>query len=266
MYYSVLTIAAAHKQSSNVATSSTPSKPIAKSSTSPSMRSIGTTTSNLICPFAGPRQNVTILSQKFDHYGGILHISEHDIDIVIPEHAISTGDVVEVQAAVMLSGPYKTPSGYDPISVTMWVGANYEFNKLIRISIPHCVIISSPQDINGLVVLTASDEELIVNKNCKRLSQAIEHADCYCYEVNNPCCDYYTDHLNGSVCLARKSAQPTTFSIMVFCWKLHTQGSTDKLSVEFFFCYNLKHYVKVSEILLANAYSYGYTCYNCIIQ
>ena len=200
----------------------------------------------MICPFSGPRWNITVHSQQFDQYGGTLRISEHDIDIVIPELAISLGDVVEIQVAVILSGPYKTPSGYDPISVTVWLGASYKFNKLIRISIPHCVIINGPQDINGLVVLTATDKQFTVNTNSRRLSQAIEHTNCYCYEVNNPLCDYYTDDLHGnSICLARRSSQLTTLSIMVFYWKISNCQSTDKLSVEFYFCYNLKYCVKV---------------------
>ena len=244
-----LIITATAKQSSNTVTSPSPCVPVAKLTTTPSMRSIGIATSDaLICPFADPQWNVTVLSHKFDHNGGTLHIHEHDIDIVIPQHAISIGDVVEVQAAAILSGPYKMPSRYDPISVTVWVGASYKFNKLIKIIIPHCAIINGPQDINGLVVLTTtSGEEFTVNTNSRRLSQEIEHPTCYCYEVNNPCCDYYTDYQCGSICLARRSYQLTTLGIMVFCWKPHNYQSADKVSVEFCFCHNLKHSVKVRK-------------------
>ena len=219
-----------------------------KLTTVPSVRSVGTATSNndLVCPFADPQWNVTVQSHRFDHNGGTLHIQEHDIDIVIPQHAISMGDVVEVQAAAILSGPYKMPSRYDPISVTVWVGASYRFKKLIKITIPHCVIINGPQDISGLVVLTTSGDEFTINTNNKRLSQHIEQPNCYCYEVNNPCCDYYTDYQCGSLCLARRSFQLTTVRIMVFCWKPYYCKSADKVSVEFCFCYNLKQSVKVS--------------------
>ena len=222
------------------------------------MRSIGVATFNaVLCPFSDPQWNVTVLSHKFDHKGGTLHIHEHNVDIIIPQHAVSIGDVVEVQAAVVLSGPYKMPSGYDPISVTVWVGASYKFNKLVKISIPHCAITNGPQDINGLVVLTTMTQgctEFTVNTNRRRTSQEIEHPNYYCYEVNNQCCDYYTDHQCGSICLARRSFQPTTLSVMVFCWKPRNYQSADKVSIELCFCYNLKHSIKVSLRMLANSY------------
>ena len=240
------TIAGATKQSVDIVTSSSQCRPVVKLSTPPSLIDSDTTIRNtLVCPFSDPGWNVTVLSQKFDHTGGILHISDHDIDIVIPELAISIGDVAEVQAAAVLAGPYRMPSGYDPISVTVWVRASYKFNKLIRINIPHCVIINDPQDTDGLVALTANNEEFTVNTNSKLLPQAIEHSDYYCYEVNKAYCDYYTDHNCGSICLARKSSQPAMLSTMVFCWKPPDYHLTDKISMEFYICYNLKHSVKV---------------------
>ena len=245
------TIIATSKQRSSSVTSSTiPYKPAAQLSTAPSTRSVGTATSDAsLCPFSAPQWNVTILSHKFDHNGGTLHIHEHDIDIVIPKDAICMGDVVEVHAAAILSGPHKIPPKYDPISVTVWVGANYKFNQLIRIIIPHCAVINGSQDINGLVILiaTTDEKEFTVNTNNRRLSQSVDQKDCYCYGVNSPWCDYYTDQLNSSVCLARRSFQLTTLSIMVFCSKPHDYQSANKLLVEFFFCYNLRHCVKVSQ-------------------
>ena len=242
------TIIATSKQRGSSIISSISYKP-AQLSTASSTRSIGTATSDFsFCPFSAPQWNVTILSHKFDHNGGTLHIHEHDIDIVIPKDAICMGDVVEVHAAAILSGPYKVPSKHDPISVTVWVGASYKFNLLIKISIPHCAVINGPQDINGLVILTATtgEEKFTVNTNSRRLSQCVDQANCYCYGVKNPYCDYYTYELNSSVCLARRSFQLTTLSIMVFCSKPHDYQSADKLPVEFCFCYNLRHCVKVS--------------------
>ena len=239
----------AGKQKSNIFTCSSSCVPVAQLSATPSTRSVGTATSDSShCPFSAPQWNVTILSQKFDHNGGTLHIHDHDIDIVIPKDAICMGHVVEVHAAAILSGPYKMPSKYYPISVTVWVGANYKFNQLIKISIPHCAVINVPQDINGLVVLTAiaGEEEFTVNTNSRRLSQSVDQTNCYSYGVKSPYCDYYTDKLNSSVCLARRSFQLTTLSVMVFCSKPHDCQSANKLPVEFCFCYNLKHCVKVS--------------------
>lgn len=241
----VFTITGATKQSSNVVTSSSHSRPVVTTLPPPLINNNSITSNSLVCPFDDPRWNVTVLSQKFDHTGGTLHIGDHDIDIIIPELAVSTGDVAEVRAAAVLAGPHRMPSGYDPISVTVWVGASYDFNKLIRVSIPHCVIINSPQDIEGLVALTASNEEFTVNTNSRLLAQAVGHSNCYCYAVNSPYCDYYTDCHCGSICLARKLNQPSRLSTMVFCWKPPDYHLTDKISVEFYFCYNLKNSVKV---------------------
>jgi len=251
-------------RSVGTATSSTRSIGTATSST----RSIAIATSTTItCPFSDPHWKISVLTQKFDHNGGTLRISEHDINIVIPKLAISTGDVAEIQATAVLSGPYKTPSGYDPISVTVWIAASYKFNKLIKVSIPHCAVINGPQDITGLVVLTSSDgEEFTVNKNSRHSSQTIEHTNCYCYKVSNPQCDYYTDHYCGCICLARRSFQPITLSIIIFCWKSHDYESTDKLLVEFCFCYDLKYYVKVC-ITLKTCYQVAmYVYMDCIMK
>jgi len=151
-----------------------------------------------MCPISG----LIPSSKTFDHHGGVLIIEEHDITITVPELAVSKGEEVNLQAVTSLVGPYKIPDDYDPISVFVWIGADYRFKKPIKITIPHFAFIENLDDIFDIVVLTANKKDIILTEDGDLLFQMHRSLYDYHYEVNSDYCDYYTDHF-CSKCLAR---------------------------------------------------------------
>ena len=134
------------------------------------------------------------VSKIFDHNGGILIIKEHDVTIIVPELAVSKGKKVEVKAAASLIGPYKLPDDCDPVSVFVWVGADYLFKKPVQIRIPHFASVTALDEGFGVVVLTADKKDLVLNDNGDLVLQMHESVYDYQYEVHDVYCDYYTKH------------------------------------------------------------------------
>ena len=125
------------------------------------------------CKEVCPISDSVPLSRTFDHNGGVLMIEDHDVTITVPELAVAKGEKVEIQAVASLVGPYKLPDDCDPVSVFVWIGADYVFKQPVKITIPHFA--SFFDYLDDLVVLTA-DEEVnmcilkMVNLCCKCMS------------------------------------------------------------------------------------------------
>ena len=204
-----------------------------------------------------------VLSKTFDHNGGELIIEEHDVTITIPELAISEGDKVEVQAIVSLTGPYQLPDGYDLVSVFVWIEADYRFRKLVKITIPHFASIENLDQRFDVVILTANENDLVLNEYGDSLLQMHESVYEYQYEVNDDYCDYYTDHF-CSKCLARRRSfifrlfnrltfsprevpYPSRTRITVFFCVPDDYATADDLLIELCICYSLKHCLQVGS-------------------
>ena len=203
------------------------------------------------------------ISKTFDHNGGTLIIKEHNVTITVPALAVSEGDKVEVQAAASLIGPYKLPDDCSPISVFVWMGANYMFKKPIRIRIPHFASVTDSNDAFGVVVLTADKKDLVLNENGDLVLQMHESVCDYQYEVNDDYCDYYTNHF-CSKCLARRSTfyyyMYKLYSWLTLCKPIKTKlavcfclpldyETADKILLELCICYRIDHCLEVSEVL-----------------
>jgi len=190
------------------------------------------TATTITCPFAAPQWNTTILSRYFDHNGGTLTIEEHDVTVIIPRQAISQGDTVEVQAAAAMLAPYLLPAGYDPISVFVWLGGNYVFNKMIEVIVPHCAVVGDGTSQLTVLTATGSDCKLQVDN----LHQyKIRDLECY-YSTNQIC----------SLCVARKRLfYPIRTRLSIFYCVSKDYKTANKSTVELSLCCDLKCCVKV---------------------
>ena len=209
-----------------------------------------------------PINNCKRLSKTFDRLGGELILEDHDITITVPELAVSKGDKVEIQIAASLIGPYKLPDDCEPISVFVWMGANYMFRKPIQVRIPHCFYVTDSDEVFDVVVLTADNKDLVLNDNGDLVLQMHESVYDYQYKVNDNYCDYHTDHF-CSKCLARRRSRifklfdrltlststvtpnSSKTRITVFFCVPDDYATADELLIELCICYSLKHCLQV---------------------
>ena len=210
-----------------------------------------------------PISSIKPISKTFDHNGGILIIKEHDVTITVPTLAVSEGEKVEVQAAASLIGPYKLPDDCNPVSVFVWMGADYVFKKPVKVRIPHFASVTELDEVFGVVVLTADKNDLVLNEDGDLVLQMHESVYDYQYEVGEEYCDYYTDHF-CSKCLARRSTfyyyifklynwltlcKPIKTRVVMFYCLPHDYETADKILLELCICYSLHHCLEVSEVL-----------------
>ena len=211
-----------------------------------------------VCPISDCKP----LSKRFNHSGGTLIIEDHDVTITVPELAVSRGEEVEIQAVVSLIGPYKLPDDYYPISVFVWVGADYTFKKPVRITIPHFASIRDLDEMSDVTVLIANNKELTFNENGDIILQMHKSIYDYQCEVKSEYCDYYTDNF-CSKCLARRRSlifklftrftlsTPREVSnanqtkIAVFFCVPEDYETADELLIEICICYSVKHCLQV---------------------
>ena len=213
-----------------------------------------------------PISNMKPLSKSFNNSGGELFIKDHDVTITVPTYAVSTGDEVEVQAAASLTGPYKLPDDCSPVSIFVWMGADYIFKKPVRIRIPHCVPTTYPNDSFDMVVLTVDKKDIVLDENGDLMLQMhVESTHDYQYEVSDYYYDYYTDHF-CSKCLAirrrfrifkvfsrltlsapRELPNPNTTRITVFFCVPEDYETADELLIELCICYSLKRCLQVCD-------------------
>ena len=206
--------------------------------------------------------NTEPLSKLFDHRGGKLIIEDHDVTITVPTLAVSRGEKVEVKVAVSLIGPYKLPNDCNPVSVFVWIWANYIFRKPVHIRIPHFASVTNSDEVFDVVVLTADKKDCLLDDNSDLVLQMHESVYDYQYEVNDDYCDYYTDHFCLK-CLARrrplifklfnrlnlstpkKVSNPSRVRITVFFCAPDDYATADELLIEMCICYSLKHCLQV---------------------
>lgn len=86
---------------------------------------------------------------EFDSTGREYKNSEHGITISIPEGAIPQGEIVHMEVAVALHGPFQFSSGKRPISPILWLCTQEDvtFLKPFTIVLPHTMIDLSPDDV-----------------------------------------------------------------------------------------------------------------------
>ena len=207
---------------------------------------------------------VPMLEETFDHHGGKLIIEDHGITIDVPQSAVSEGEEVTVQAFASLTGPFVLPDGYQLVSMFVCIEADYMFNKLVRITIPHFAAIKNLDQSFDVVVLTANKIDSVGEEDDDLVLQMHESVYDYQYEVHDDYCDYYTNHF-CSKCLARRRSlifrlfNRLTLStpretacynrtrITVFFCVPDDYESADDLSIELCICYSLKYCLQVHK-------------------
>ena len=212
------------------------------------------------CEEVCPISDSVPLSKIFDHQGGALMIEDHNVNIAVPELAVSKGETVELQAVASLVGPYKLPDDCDPISVFVWIAADYVFKQPVKITIPH---FASLEQLDDLVVLTTTTSNHVHSKSGDFVLQMYHQQSEYeHHEVKSDYCDCYTDRF-CSKCLARSRSRnfkslnrvtpslPSEVShhsrtrIAVFFCVPDDYATTDELSIELCICYSLKYCLRV---------------------
>ena len=205
---------------------------------------------------------VPMLAKTFDHRGGELIIEDHGITIAVPELAVSEGDEVDIRACASLTGPYMLPDGYELVSVFVCIEADYVFNKLVRVTMPHFAAIENLDQSFNVVVLTANKNDIVYNEYGDFVLQMHKSVYDYQYEVNDGYCVYYTNHF-CSKCLARRrslifrlfkgltpaaprgAAFYNRTKITVFFCVPDDYASANDLLIELCFCYSLKYCLQV---------------------
>ena len=186
-----------------------------------------------ICPLL----DSNIMSHYFETEGGKLLINEHCVTITVPRGAIAEGDKVEIKAAASLIGPYIIPKGFYPVSAYVWVGADYMFKKQIQVQIEHHVMLSRPEDVLQLSILTACTQDRVTGGNGQimyEMHEATHQPQC---KVNESICIYSTDHFCSN-CLAKKCIKiPDKIVVYHMLPRLFESEST--FSSEICFCYDL---------------------------
>ena len=210
------------------------------------------------CEEVCPISDSVPLSKIFDHHGGALMIEDHDVNITVPELAVSKGETVEVQAVASLVGPYKLPDDCDPVSVFVWIAADYVFKQPVKITMPH---FASLEQLNDLVVLTANTSNHVHSESGDLVLQ-MYRSEYEHHEVKSDYCECYTDHF-CSKCLARsrslifkllntvtpslpnEESHCSRTKITVFFCVPDDYATTDELLIELCICYSLKHCLQV---------------------
>ena len=92
----------------------------------------------------------------FDTKGGRYFNQDHGIGLNIPPGAVPEGDHVTIEIGASLSCPITFPSGTRPVSPMLFVcvvdNPNYQFLKPVKLRLPHCLDITTKEDVTDLEV------------------------------------------------------------------------------------------------------------------
>ena len=175
-------------------------------------------------------------------------IEEYGVTVNVPSGAIEDHDIVEIQAAASLFGPFDIPSDYCPVSAYVWIGANYTFKKAIEIELEHHADISNSENISEFCILKACCANCCCTKcdsNHHKMHEITEN-----YIISDSFCTLYTDHF-CSYCLAAKSTQIPD-RIVAYHYLPEDYKILDEFRAELCFCYDLDYCKKVICWLASN--------------
>ena len=100
----------------------------------------------------------------FDYNGGELVIKEHAVKVIVPTGAIDRDHEAQIEVASSLFGPFIIPEDYYPISVYVWIGGCYKFEKKVMVETEHDI---EEIDVSELCVLTACNEDNVVKRKIR---------------------------------------------------------------------------------------------------
>ena len=109
---------------------------------------------------------------EFDNSGGEYKNVDHDITLAIPEGSVPQGEVVHMEVAVALYGPFHFTDGKRPISPILWLcpQENIALTKPISIVLPHILVNLTQEDITtfGVQLVKADHGEYVTTSEGKR--------------------------------------------------------------------------------------------------
>ena len=188
------------------------------------------------------------MSCYFGIEGGKLLIDEHSVTITVPEGAVADGNEVQIEAAASLIGPYIIPKGFHPVSAYVWIGASYTFKKIVQVEIEHHAVLSQPEDILQMYMLTASCKDRFVGKDGQgmyEMHEAIYQPQC---TIKGSICIYSTDHFCSN-CLAKKN-EAIPDRVVVYHVLPESYRLANDFTSEIWFCYDLKLCKNVGSLLM----------------
>ena len=194
-----------------------------------------------ICPL--PKCNIK--SRYFGTEGGMLLIDEHSVIITVPKGAVTEGNKVQIEAAASLIGSYIIPKGFHPVSAYVWIGASYIFKKELQVQIEHHAVLSQPEDILQMYILTASCKDKLVRKYGQDMYEMHEAVYQPQFRIKGSVCIYSTYHFCSN-CLAKKN-EAIPDRIVVYHMLPESYELATAFKSEICFCYDLKLCKKVSS-------------------
>ena len=190
-----------------------------------------------------PLFNSNIVAKCFDNEGGKLLIDEHSVIITIPKGAIAVGDQVQIQAAASLIGPYIIPEAFHPVSAFVWIGASYTFEKKVQVQIEHHAVLSHPEDIVQMSLLSACCKDKVIGNDGQdmyEMHEATYQPQC---KIKEFICIYSTDHFCSNCLTTKDEKIPNRIVVYHTLPKLYE--SADVFVSEICFCYSLELCKKV---------------------
>ena len=181
-----------------------------------------------------------------DYKGGTLFIEDHMIFIEIPENAVASNHIVQVQAAASLYGPYIIPDEYEQISAFLWMGANYTFRKPVKIIMQHHSAVLTEEDKCDITVLTASDQDM--SKEDGQIFFRMHSDNSYDIEVEGSVCVYKVQHF-CSDCIVKRKTKNLPDRIAVLHYFPTEYQSLTNVRSEVCFCYDTEFCKAVSQFL-----------------
>ena len=183
--------------------------------------------------------------------GGKVSIDEHSVTITVPKGAVAEGDKVQIEAAASLIGPYIIPKGFHPVSAYLWIGANYIFRKEVQVQIEHHAVLSHPEDILQMYMLTACCKDKD-GQSMYEMHEAAYKPQC---KIREQVCTYSTDHFCSN-CLAKKNDEIPD-AIVIYHMLPKSYKSAGDFTSEICFCYNLECCKQVCTYVISYKVLYG---------
>ena len=178
---------------------------------------------------------VSTVSAMVGHYGKQIIIENHNITITIPKGAIEKGVVVEIAAAASCFASFNLSKDYRCISCYLWIGANYDFQKPLKVEMEHHAAISRQENLSKLCVMegkrnTTSDytyDYTMCEVNDKT----------YQFHVDSSRCTFFTK--SGYTCLASKDRKVAD-KVAVYYFLPKSYKLDNTFAAVFCLCYTLK--------------------------
>lgn len=112
-------------------------------------------------PFVG-----SIKTLECTNTGGTFNLDKHSVSIVVPNGAVAKS--VEVDAGILLTGPFKFPINTTQVSTILWLCArtkkSLKFTKPIEVRLSHFIDCSEQDEVGNLAFVRATHDSSLSDK------------------------------------------------------------------------------------------------------